>query len=114
MQLYAQAIPQVEPGAAGIHLMWLGPPSFLYSPGGWRIERRRARGQRGAATDCDDLDGGRLATLRIALEERVGLGTVTLRQGSWPEAPPLPCEVFTFELDEVTAPLSGSIRATQS
>lgn len=39
-EIFASAIPVVEPGATGVHLSWSGPPTCLHSPAGWTIERR--------------------------------------------------------------------------
>ena len=37
----ANGIPQVAPGAVGIHLSWSGHRSWVYSPTGFTVQRRR-------------------------------------------------------------------------
>ena len=52
----ASALAQLDESAKGIHLFWLGAPSFLFAPGGWLIERRSAQ-RRHARSTCDQLGG---------------------------------------------------------
>ena len=37
----ANAISQVDAVLSGIHLFWIGPYPWIYSPGGWNIQRRK-------------------------------------------------------------------------
>ena len=39
----AHAIPQVEPPAVGVHLLWTGPWQWVWSLDGWSIQRREFR-----------------------------------------------------------------------
>jgi hypothetical protein len=42
------AIPVVGSGATGVHLLWNGPHPWIYSPGGWRLQRRELDRRRDA------------------------------------------------------------------
>jgi hypothetical protein len=110
--LYAHVIPQVEPPRVGIHLLWLGPLSFGYAPGGWTIERRLSQGRRVRPRICDELAGQRLELLRRNLELQTTVGTVRLTAGKWPDDR-TPGEVFTWELDRPEA-VNGSTDAKRA
>jgi hypothetical protein len=109
---YVHAIPQVEPPSVGIHLLWLGPLTFGYAPGGWTVERRPSYGTRVPPRVCDELAGQRLALLRRNLELRTTVGTVRLTVGKWPEDGSS-CEVFVWELDGEAA-VNGSTEAKRA
>lgn len=110
--LYAHALPQVEPPSVGIHLLWLGPLSFGYAPGGWTIERRPSHGTRVPSRVCDEVSGPRLELLRRNLELRTAVGTVRLTTGKWPDDG-TPGDVFTWELDSEAA-VNGSTIAKRA
>jgi hypothetical protein len=99
--MFAHGIAQVEPPAVGIHLLWMGPHVWVYSPRGWAIQRREYVTQRDRLL-CDELDAAVLAKLRAERERPSPLGTFTLRAGLWPTsvgpAASVPCEVVTLEL----------------
>src|SRR5687768_8895408 len=103
--MFAHAIAQIEPPIAGVHLLWTGPQVWVFSPGGWTIQRRRHQPQRTAFT-CAGFDAAGLATLRKEREARLPFGVATLRDGNWlapvagaSRAKAPACEVATLELD---------------
>jgi hypothetical protein len=102
--MYANAIAQVEPPAVGIHLIWLGPYTWLYSRRGWSIQRREFARQKESIV-CDELDSAAIATLRIERDRVSPIGIVRLRDGLWPlpiaaaGETPIPCDVFTLDLN---------------
>ncbi|MBL8701478.1 MAG: hypothetical protein JNK67_24075 [Alphaproteobacteria bacterium] len=98
------AIPVVTPEATGVHLLWSGPREWLYSPGGWRLQRRELDRRR--EVECVNIAGATLAGLRAARERRTAIGMALLRAGAWPGGPDpgtpeagAAAEVFTLELD---------------
>lgn len=120
----AHGIAQVSSEATGFHLAWCGPPSWVYAPAGFTVQRRRA--ERLEARLCERLDAGAIAALRIAREQLLSFGVLTLRAGRWleplvppaaPPAGPTPTEVFRVDLDRarrlarisVTAKLSFAV-----
>lgn len=103
--MYGNGIAQVEPPDVGIHLIWMGPHVWVYSPKGWAIQRREHRRQHEKVT-CDEFDSTGIAKLRIDRERISPLGIFTLQDGLWPlpvvPAPnesPASCDVFTLEFD---------------
>jgi len=119
----AHGIAQDSSEATGIHLAWCGPPSWVYAPAGFTVQRRRA--ERLEARQCERLDAGAIAALRIAREQLLAFGVLALRAGRWlealtpsaPPAVPTPTEVFRVDLDRprrlarinVTAKLSFAV-----
>jgi len=101
----ANGIAQVSAGAIGIHLSWCGPSSWVYAPSGWTVQRRLAG--RLEARDCERLDAGAIAELRIVRERILRFGIITLRAGGWleplnpaqPGGTPTATEIFRIELD---------------
>ena len=98
----ANGIPEVAPGAVGIHLSWSGPRSWVYSPTGFTVQRRRA-GRR-EARECERLDAAAIATLRLVRERLLPFGVLTLLPGRWLEpltgpAPVVDTPTDTFHLD---------------
>ena len=98
------AIPVVTPEATGVHLLWNGPREWIYSPGGWRLQRRELDRRRDV--ECVQIAGATLPQLRDARELRTAIGLALVRAGVWPAsaAPGAPqagsvAEVFTLELD---------------
>jgi hypothetical protein len=117
--MYAYAIPQVEPPRIGVHLIWTGPRPWVYSPGGWSIQRRIFPGQ--SEVDCVNLEAADINELRQLFELRTRLGTLLYREGSWP-APlsdpdlfsPFSGEIFTFDLAEPQSLVEVNIQADES
>jgi hypothetical protein len=120
----AHGIAQVSPEATGFHLAWCGPPSWIYAPAGFTVQRRRA--ERLEARQCERLDAGAIAALRVAREQLLSFGVLTLRDGRWlqplvppaaPPAGPTPAEFFRIDLDRprrlarisITAKLSFAV-----
>ena len=98
------AIPVVTPEATGVHLLWNGPREWIYSPGGWQLQRRELDRRRDV--ECVQIAGATLTQLRNARELRTAIGLAMVRAGVWPAspAPGAPqagsvAEVFTLELD---------------
>lgn len=99
-------IPQVSPGATGVHLSWCGPSSWVYAPAGFTVQRRLA--DPASPRHCQRLDSAAIADLRAQRERRLSFGTVTLRDGTWlddvdgdgGEGAHTPTEVFRFDLDD--------------
>jgi hypothetical protein len=104
VSMYANAIAQVEPPAVGIHLIWLGPYTRLYSRKGWFIQRREFMRQKETIV-CDELDSAAIAKLRVERDCVSPIGIVRLRDGLWPlpiaaaGATAIPCDVFTLQLN---------------
>lgn len=91
MTLHAHAIAQVTPSLTGIHLLWNGPHTWVYSPAGWTIERRVF--DRRFPLDCLSLTPEELARLRERRELGIRFGTLTDRVDRCPVAlvaPPAP------------------------
>jgi hypothetical protein len=103
----ANAIPQVTPGFAGVHLSWSGPPAWVYAPSGWTVQRRPARPPR--AGDCERLDDSAIAELRDIRERRLSFGVISLRDAEWvtdldghgTPGSATPAELFRVDLDAV-------------
>lgn len=95
----------IEPPATGVHLIWRGPPEFIYSPGGWRIERRDSLGPLRTPSVCDVVTA---TGLKGTEELRLNLGVMVVAQGLWPGPEGGPCLVCTLELN----PPSGGIHGT--
>lgn len=101
------AVPQVEPSGTGIHLLWLGPPAFIFAPSGWRIERRKHTGPPRVRVHCDVLESDRVARIRKLSELPLREGVWTVRPGVWPIAPGGACEIYTCELRQPAGGLHG-------
>ncbi len=112
MAIFVHALAEVAPPRVGIHLQWSGPHGWVFSPPGWRIQRRLAHGR--PRLDCVALTAAELALLRDRHELGIRFGVVTERLGACPVpvAPVAPtralaivvpgtCEIITLEL---TAP----------
>ena len=106
--LFAHAIPTLEQALRGIHLMWMGPPQFLFAPGGWELERRPAVPFLSQAPTCDEVSQASLARLRSRLELKLTIGWMRLSTGNWNGPEPGPCEVFTLELGRPSTGVSGT------
>lgn len=111
--LAASALAQLDASVKGIHLFWLGAPSFLFAPGGWVIERRVAQ-RRHVKRTCDVLDGPGLARLRQLLEVHASQGVWSWREGRWPEDGVTKSEVVTFEFDRERRGIHGQVAASRS
>jgi hypothetical protein len=103
----AHAIPQVEPPAVGVHLLWTGPWQWVWSLDGWSIQRREFR-RTNRERVCVRLGDAELAELRRTHRRATQLGPVTFRIDSWMESA---CEVYTLELTEPTAAVNVSATA---
>jgi hypothetical protein len=117
--MHAHAIAQVEPPSIGIHLIWIGPRPWLYSPGGWSIQRRVS--QRSGEVICDSLSQAALNELRLLFELRLSLGVLSYRQGHMPPpvdkagaGPGLPAEIFTYNLYEAQPSVRVNLEARES
>jgi hypothetical protein len=104
--IFTRAIPVVEPPLTGVHLIWTGPPEFIYSPGGWVIERRDHVGPLRAPSVCDVVTATRI--INGPEELHLNLGTMVVAPGLWPGPEGGPCLVCTLEL----LPASGGIHGT--
>ena len=90
----AHAIPQVEPPAVGVHLLWTGPWQWVWSLDGWSIQRREFR-RTVRERRCVRLGDVELADLRRTHRRATSLGPATFRTGTWMDSV---CEVYTLEL----------------
>ena len=121
MDMHAHAIPQLEPSSTGIHLIWIGPRSWLYSPGGWSVQRRVF--QQNDRVDCDNLTAGDLSLLRMFVEMERRLGILLYREGFFPmplptlgtaASPGLPAQILTYTLNEPQSFVRVSAQASSS
>ena len=108
MATVLHAIPIVTADTVGVHLLWNGPREWIYSLGGWRLQRRELNRRR--EVECVTIAGAVLTRLRDAREVRTAIGLTLLRQGVWPGstvagAPPEGsiAEVISIELDRPAA-----------
>ena len=103
--MYGRAIPQIDADGKGIHVLWLGPTRWGYSPFGWTIERRLYSGP-GVEPVCNSLRSDEIFQLQTTRERRLGFGVLTLEDGFWPEplkpggATPQPAWVFRVRFDQ--------------
>jgi hypothetical protein len=77
----AHAISEVDAPRRGIHVLFCGPPAWLYAPRGWTIERRSAQRRRGKE-HCAIIEGATLAELRRERELVTPIGIASLRDGN--------------------------------
>ena len=96
----------VEPSVKGVHLMWTGPPEFIYSPGGWRIERRNSLGPLHTPSVCDVVTA---TQLKGAEELRLNLGVMIATAGIWPGPEGGPCLVCKLELHPASGGIHGIV-----
>jgi len=68
--IFTKAIPLVEPPLTGVHLIWKGPPEFIYAPGGWVIERRESVGPLRAPSICDVVTATQLGGAALSRRNR--------------------------------------------
>lgn len=78
----AHAIAQVDGERRGIHVLFSGPPGWIYAPDGWDIERRVWQRPDGPRV-CADLKDAALSELRRERELETPIGIATLRPGTW-------------------------------
>lgn len=104
-EIFASAIPLVQPDATGVHLSWCGPPTCLHSPAGWTIERRVHQAR--APSACERINIGRINRPEVRV---VQLGTLVLSPGVFPVGGS-PGTVCTFEIARPAGGLHGTIRA---
>jgi hypothetical protein len=82
--MYGRAIPQIDADGKGIHVLWLGPTRWGYSPFGWIIERRLYSGPK-VEPVCNSLRSDEIFELEKTREQRLGFGVLTLEDGFWLE-----------------------------
>jgi hypothetical protein len=104
--LNGNALPQIEPSGRGIHLFWMGPFSWVYSPGGWNIQRRIFTRR---AARCEAIGANELASIRIEREWRFSFGWLSYRNGQFDEI--TPAEIFRLDLDSPTTFIRLNIQA---
>src|SRR5689334_1400482 len=104
--MLGNAIPQLDSSLKGIDLFWTGPLSWVYSPGGWNIQRRKAPLRK--PQTCAALDQAAIERIRMTSEQRITFGWVSWRGGSFNSGNPstitihnpvTPAEIFTLNLD---------------
>jgi hypothetical protein len=107
--MFASTIPQVDGQGTGVHLIWSGPHTWVYSVRGWTVERRRVKEERDRER-CDGLVDPGIVAIRQAFEARLDFGALTYRLGTMPRSTVLDVqpddrqssravEVFTLLLD---------------
>lgn len=109
----ASALAQVDATRRGIHLFWSGPPAFLFSPEGWRVERRQAK-RPDVNSVCDSLDAAGLARLRNARELRAAQGVWTWREGRWPGPTGTKAEILSFDFTVERSSVHGDVQAQKA
>jgi hypothetical protein len=106
MDIFTKAIPVVEPPVTGVHLIWSGPPEFLFAPGGWRIERRDFVGASKLKAECVSVTAAQLAR---SDEIALSLGTMIVAPGFWPGPGGGACTVCTLELKSSEGGIHGTV-----
>jgi hypothetical protein len=106
MDIFTKAIPVVEPPVTGVHLIWSGPPEFLFAPGGWRIERRDFVGASKLKAECVFVTAAQLAR---SDEIALSLGTMIVAPGFWPGPGGGACTVCTLELKSSEGGIHGTV-----
>jgi hypothetical protein len=109
----ASALAQVDAARRGIHLFWSGPPAFLFSPEGWRVERRQAK-RPDVNSVCDVLDTAGLARLRHARQLRTAQGLWMWREGRWPDPTGTKAEILTFDFTVEHSSVHGDVQAQRA
>lgn len=107
--LNGNALPQVESSGTGIHLFWMGPFSWVYSPGGWNIQRRLFTRR---PSRCEAIGTQEIARIRTEREWRFSFGWLSYRNGRFDED--TPAEVFRLDLDKPTTFIRLNIQAKLS
>jgi hypothetical protein len=106
MMLNGNALPQIEPPSSGIHLFWMGPSGWVYSPGGWNVQRRLFTRR---PSHCEAIGTPEIARIRIEREWRFSFGWLSYRNGLFDEV--TPAEVFRLDLDKPTTFIRLNIQA---
>lgn len=104
--LNGNALPQIEPPSSGIHLFWMGPSGWVYSPGGWNIQRRLFTRR---PSRCEAIGTPEIARISIEREWRFSFGWLSYRNGLFDEI--TPAEVFRLDLDKPTTFIRLNIQA---
>ncbi|HKO82060.1 MAG TPA: hypothetical protein VJU78_16750, partial [Chitinophagaceae bacterium] len=104
--LNGNAFPQIEPSGRGIHLFWMGPFSWVYSPGGWNIQRRIFTRR---AARCEAIGATELVRIRSEREWRFSFGWLSYRNGQFDEI--TPAEIIRLDLDHPTTFIRLNIQA---
>lgn len=129
--MYANSIPQVDENVKGIHLSWLGLTQWVYSPGGWSIQRRKFNPE-DKPMECDGVNAEEIKQLQLDRELRLQFGTLLMQKGSWPSSivpqnsstnasstivvttatvPNNSCDIFILELDEKVSNIQVKVNA---
>lgn len=104
--LSGNAIAQIEPSGRGIHLFWMGPVSWVYSPGGWNIQRRQFSRK---ASRCEAIGPVEIDRIRLESEWRLSFGWVSYSTGQFDAN--TPAEIFRIDLDSPTEFVRLNLRA---
>jgi hypothetical protein len=104
--LSGNGLPQLEPQGAGIHLFWMGPFSWLYSPGGWSIQRRIFTRR---PSPCELISAQEIALIRIEREWRFSFGWLSYHNGRFDDM--TPAEIFRLDLDKPAITVRQNIEA---
>ena len=96
--LNGNALAQIEPPHIGIHLFWIGPFSWVYSPGGWNIQRRVFSRR---ASHCEGIGEQEIARIRIEREWQLPIGWLSYRTGQFDDI--TPAEIFRLDLSKPTS-----------
>src|SRR5436190_22730102 len=92
------ALPQIEPDGNGIHLFWMGPFSWVYSPGGWQIQRRLFTRRQ---SRCEIIGSPEITRIRVEMEWRFSFGWLSYRKNKINED--ITEEIFRLDLDNPTS-----------
>jgi hypothetical protein len=79
--MQAFAVPRLDPGAQGIHLVWSWPDVLPVSMDGYDVQRISNRDQRWSER-CESIDGATIGLLRSRGEIPAPLGPLRLRTGA--------------------------------
>lgn len=105
--LNGNVLSQLDASGKGIHLFWSGPFSWVYSPGGWNIQRRElSRRQR---FTCDIVAGQLITRLRNESELRLPFGWLSYSTGRFDDH--TAAEVFRIDLDQPATSVRMTVTA---
>ncbi len=104
--LNGNALPQIEPQGTGIHVFWMGPFSWVYSPGGWNIQRRIFTRR---PSPCELIEAQEIARIRIEREWRFSFGWLSYGNGQFDDI--TPAEIFRLDLDNPAIAVHQDIEA---
>lgn len=92
------AISQIDSSRSGIHLFWFGPPGWIWSPGGWSIQRREFSRR---SARCEAISSADIARIRLEKDRQISAGWVSYRTGLMDEHTEV--EIFRLDLDTPTS-----------